>query len=263
MSRVSRGALAAGLVLGLGLLGGMAPAATPIVTGVCTRIAPQSAFLDPIISRDPVMHYFDPIVYPGVYGYFTGGPHPFDTGTHGPAHWHNFFGNRSVNPNGLASSDAPTTCTGGFRGALWSPNLLGHQPGTPEGQYIPIPPRTMRYTYRGDVPAAYAAIARGALWDCGPGTPQTDVPHFCSSGTVQALVTFRFVVPVGIKMRVRSDFGPMQFGFDRLTVGGIPIAAQFPDGTWHAICNDSGNVRCEDERSFHVDVLFPKEVALV
>lgn len=255
MSRVSRGALAAGLVLGLGLLGGVAPAPAAVVTaGTCTRIAPQSAFLDPTIRADPAMHYWDPIVYPGIYGYFTGGPRPFSTGTHGPAHWHNFFGNVSLNPNGIQDPAAVTTCTGGFRGDLWSPSLLGYNSTYPGG--ILVLPRSMRYSYRGTIPDGFAFIARGALWDCGPGTEQTDVPHLCSTGTVQAVVSFR----PAIHMRVRTDFGRMQFAFDHLSVNGVPIAAQSPDGTWHAICNDSGNVRCEDEKSFHVDVLFPKEV---
>lgn len=229
----------------------VAMAEEPVVSGTCTLIRPQSMFTDPIISRDSNMHYFDPIVFPGVYGYFTGGPRPFNTGTHGPAHWHNFAGNVSIDPNGIANPGAATTCTGGFKGNLWSPSLLGYSAIYHDGMMVF--PKTFTYSYSGDVPAGFAFIARGALWDCGPGTVQTDVPHLCKTGTVQAVVSFA----PALDMTVRTDFGRMQFPFTHLSVGGVPIAAKTPEGKWVAICNDSGNVRCEDEKSFHVDVLFP------
>lgn len=224
-----------------------------VTSGVCTRIL-QSQFTDPIVSRDLVMHYWDPIVFPGVYGYFVGGPAPFNTGTHGPAHWHNFFGNVSLNPRGIQDPNAATTCTGGFRGSLWAPNLLGHQPGFPERSYIPVPPRTMTYSYQGTIPAGFGAIAREVTWDCGAGTTKTAAPHLCPGKSVQSVTRFR---SVGISMKVRSDFGLINFTFDRLTVGGVTIAAQQPDGTWVETCDDSGDFRCEDELSFHMDVLFP------
>jgi len=197
------------------------------------------------------MHYWDPIVFPGVYGYFRGGPTPFNTGTHGPAHWHNFFGNVSLSPNGIGNPNAATTCTGGFKGNFWVPNLLGYNATYSDGYMLVA--RTASYYLNAPLPAGFAFISRTVTWDCGIGTPKTDVPHACPTGGPQAVVQFR----PAAELRVRVTFATDARMFKVFSVGGVTIAAQNPDGTWKAVCNDSGNVRCEDERSFHMDVLAP------
>jgi hypothetical protein len=202
------------------------------------------------------MHYFDPIVFPGVYGYVVGGPAPFNTGTHGPAHWHNFFGNTSINPNGIKDPAAPTTCTGPFKGTFWVPNLLGYNATFPT-QGFPMLPRTMSYYLNEPLPSGFAFIARDVTWDCGIGTTKTPAPHTCRTGTIQSVTRFR----PAARLRVRTDWGvgglEPSLAFFHLSVGGVTIAAQSADGTWHATCNDSGETRCEDELSFHMDVLAP------
>lgn len=248
--------------------------------GTCTR---SSHLLAPV-QADPVAHYWDPIVFPGVTGYFLGGPLPFSAGVHGPAHWHTFFGNTSLNPDGIVEPNAPSTCTS-FAGAFWVPALLAYTETNPiDGTLAEA--RTMSFRFRQPAgaitpPPGLGIIAKQALWDCGPGTPRTDVPHTCSSGTVQATLRFpRFwdgvnlhlpgeahvsyvasdAFPVRLPgLRVRVDFG-LQTNYLgsrilALSVGGIPIAAQQPDGSFVVVCDDDPR-RCEDERSFHMDVLY-------
>lgn len=197
------------------------------------------------------MHYWDPIVFPGVYGYFRGGPAPFNTGTHGPAHWHNYFGNTSLNPNGIADPTAPSTCKG-FTGAFWTPNLLGYNAASPGG--YPVQPSRITYTFREDPPPGLAYITKVGKWDCGPGTtPKTDTPHLCPRGTVSVVSTFR---PV-FRGRVRVDFQYMPQDFIALSVGGAPLTVRNADGTFTIVCREFGPPFCEDEHSWHVDILVP------
>ena len=271
--------LVAALAVGTpGVANYLSAAAAPVVTsGTCTRVV-QSTWLDTTLNHDPAMRYWDPIVFPGIFGYFASDDAPYNLGIHGPAHWHTFFGNRSLNPDGIQDADAPTTCTGGFRGDFWTPSLLGYNAETPNGARLD--PVAITYTFRSGPaavtpPTGLGIIARGARWDCGPGTLQGDVPMPCPQGvTPQVTLTFpKFWdgvnlhlddeahvsgvrdagYPVRIpRLTVRVTFQKTYFGpATQYSVGGVPIAVGtpgFPEG---------GPPFKEDERSMHMDVLYP------
>ena len=232
------------------------------------------------------MHYWDPIVFPGTYGYFNVGPSPFNTGTHGPAHWHTFFGNRSLNPNGIQDARASTSCTGTFKGDFWTPNAIAYTDTFPVDG-IRIAPKTVSYELRTPLaavqpPSGLGIIAKGALWDCGPGTIQTDVPHVCNVGTIQYTLKFpkwwdgvnlhlvgethvSYTRDLAHRVRipfllVRVDFGAgnkyIQSPIRALSVGGVPLSVENTNGTFTILCHETARF-CEDEKSMHMDVLYP------
>ena len=286
MNRRTGGAIgAAVLLLAVATVANVLTSKPVVTNGACAQVR-QGEWQDPKLVRDSAMHYWDPIVFPGIYGYFQGGPKPFNQGIHGPAHWHTFFGNRSLNPFGIQDPDTTTSCSGGFKGDFWTPNLLAYTDTFPVDG-IRVEPKTIRYTFTQPStatapPSGLGIIAKGARWDCGPGTAASDVPHVCTIGTIQATLAFpRFwdgvnlhlpgeahmspIVAQGFpirlpQLRVRVDFGIstkfIQSPIRALSVGGVPLSFQNTDGTFTVICNEMARF-CEDERSFHMDVLFP------
>jgi len=262
------------------LVGSVLPAsaAPTITTGVCARVA-QSTWLDPTLNHDPAMRYWDPIVFPGIFGYFASDDAPYNLGIHGPAHWHTFFGNRSLNPNGIQDADAPTTCTGGFRGDFWTPSLVGYSLNTPLGGRVD--PASIAYTFRTPLaavtpPPGLGIIAKVSKFDCGPGTVQTDVPMVCRTGSIQATLAFprwwdgvnlhlpdeahvSYVKDAAHPLRlpllsVRVTFQDMRYLGEpilRFSVNGVPIAVGTPGFP------ETGPPFKEDEHSYHMDVLYP------
>ena len=258
----------------------LATASTPSASvsqtaGICTPILRQTS----TPSGIPQQRYWDPILFPGQVGY------PIQQAfvvRHGPAHWHTFFGNTSLTPDGTGDAAAPTSCTGGFQGNFWTPALIVYSVHVPQG--LRLDPATVEYRFRtpaGAVmpPPGLGIIAHGATWDCGPGTATGDVPLACPVGQVSTVVKFpRFWDGVNLhlpgeahtsftrvpgwvrlptlRVRVTYPVGNRQLytlsGFNEpivhLSVNGVPICCETFEGGFNL---------AEDERSFHVDVLYP------
>jgi hypothetical protein len=253
MKRIVGAVIALAFVMGSAL----SVSAASAITGICTKIQ-QSTFTDTTLNHDPGMRYFDPIVFPGIYGYFASDDAPYNQGIHGPAHWHTFFGNRSLNPYGIQDGFASTTCTGGFRGNFWTPSLIGYNADVPNGGRLD--PVSITYTMGGQIvpPSGTGFIQRTALWDCGPGTAQTDVPLVCPNRkTPQATLVFARTTETGVampKLSVRVVFQASYFGALPITsysVGGVSIAVGTPGFP------EFGPPLKEDEHSMHMDVLYP------